>query len=720
MKRDGFLRDVVSGRDVNDRDRYLVRGQLLYQPSSDLSVRLIADYGKRKEECCAAVYFPAQDFTAAGPQPSTEKSFLNTLGAMINDNPEARQASITPGRDYASNVEDYGLSGEVNYKLGSAQLTSITAYRSNEYVRGQDADFNKLDILYRTNDGGSANRFRTFTQELRFQGSALGDRLDWLVGGYYANEKLRVKDNLSYGADYERFINCTFAGKVAYAIGVPSLLSPSTTSCLSTAVAGAVAVNPAIPASVRQAVGLFAGLTPGLPLTGFDAAAAAIGQPALQVGGTGLNDLYQQTSNNFAIFTHNIFSITDTLKFTAGLRYTHEKKTLNAVLRDNLGLCSALNASPLASLVTLPCVLPSVPGGSLTDSAEKSEGKLSGTAVLSYKMFPDTLVYGSYSRGYKAGGFNLDRSALPRSYNGTIVGAEIADPNVGPVCASAAQANCTGPGRVAALAFAPEINDAVEFGLKYNGRGLDINIAAFHQLFRDFQLNAYNGINFQVENINSCSTNLNGADADGSATTGACTGKLKAGVRSMGVEFEVFTRPMADVTFNVGAVYAVTEYRHNLVGAAGRPLSPNFFQLPGRQLSNSAEFTGTASLAWTPAIGGSGMRALFYVDGRHMSRFNTGSDLDIEKTQAGFNVVNGRIGLHGPNDIWGVEIWGQNLFDKTYTQVGFDAPLQGFGTARYSNSSRGVASGLYPRANSLFGNFLGEPRTYGLTLRGKF
>ena len=48
MKRDGFLDDVISGGDYNDRNRYLVRGQLLYQPNDDLSVRLIADYASNE------------------------------------------------------------------------------------------------------------------------------------------------------------------------------------------------------------------------------------------------------------------------------------------------------------------------------------------------------------------------------------------------------------------------------------------------------------------------------------------------------------------------------------------------------------------------------------------------------------------------------------------------------------------------------------------------
>jgi hypothetical protein len=76
-------------------------------------------------------------------------------------------------------------------------------------------------------------------------------------------------------------------------------------------------------------------------------------------------------------------------------------------------------------------------------------------------------------------------------------------------------------------------------------------------------------------------------------------------------------------------------------------------------------------------------------------------------------VVNGRIGVHGPDEVWGLEFWAQNLFNTKYEQVAFDAPLQGSGT------TRGVEAGFYPRATQLYGAFLGEPRTYGVTLRGK-
>ena len=46
-KRDGFLIDALSGRDLADRDRFLIRGQLLFTPTDDISLRLIGDYSRR-------------------------------------------------------------------------------------------------------------------------------------------------------------------------------------------------------------------------------------------------------------------------------------------------------------------------------------------------------------------------------------------------------------------------------------------------------------------------------------------------------------------------------------------------------------------------------------------------------------------------------------------------------------------------------------------------
>ncbi|MES2904488.1 MAG: TonB-dependent receptor [Pseudomonadota bacterium] len=732
MERDGFLKDVISGDRVNDRNRWLLRGQILYQPTDAFSVRIIGDYSKRNEECCSAVYLPTRDYNATGNTgisgPSTIAAIERGLGAIINDDPYDRDVSITPGRSYNSDVVDYGASVEVNYDFGGVELTSITAYRVNDFERGQDADFNNLDILYRDGSGGSANRFKTFTQELRLQGNAFNDRLDWLVGGFFMAENLRVKDNLSYGADYERYANCLVANNFVNGTGQAALLQTSNPTCFNTAVAtgvrsaleaqflaaaGNVPVQNAIAAQIgvlsafaRLPADAFVPANFGAaPFTngGFTNVSLANGGGLRTFNGVATDDRFEQKDTNFSIFTHNIFSLTDTLKLTAGVRYTRDKKKLDVELSDNNTLCAFFSQPALASLQTLPCVIPSAPGGFYSQSDTKKENKWTGTVALSWKPVDEILLYGSVSRGYKAGGFNLDRSALPRSGgNGAILSSAT----------------------VRSLQFEPEINTAYELGLKYNGNRIDANFAVFRQDFDDFQLNTFNGLNFEVATINSCGDDLSGADSDSSSLTGACNGKLKSGVRSQGAELEIFTRPFRDARFNMGLTYVQTKYRNDLVGANGVPTSNQLFQLPGRNLSNAPELSVTGSFAWTPPIGSSGLRGLLYFDGRHVSSFNTGSDLDLEKNQSSFSLVNGRVGLSGRDGMWAIEFWAQNLFNKNYKQVAFDAPLQGSCTERGAQS--GFCTALLPgtgfpnRATQLFGAFLGEPRTFGMTLKAKF
>jgi outer membrane receptor protein involved in Fe transport len=702
VKRDGFLKDVISGRRINDRDRFLLRGQVLFQPNDDLSVRLIADYSRQNEECCAAVFLPAHNFVAGvGETPSSIAALERALGAVIEDDPYKRRVSVTPGRSYESDVHDGGVSAEINYDFGGANLTSITAYRVNKYEGAQDADFNNLDIIVRP-EGGFGNKFKTFTQEVRLQGKAINDRLDWLVGAFYADEKLTRKDDLSFGADADPYFRELVRASSPTLAGFPgyNLLNPFAQGFL-----------------IQQ-------LTTNPLLAGVPAAAypLVIGTIAGQVVNTplsnqGSSDVFKQDGKNYALFTHNIFKITDQLSVTLGARYTVDKKTLSADLtgpalcanyQGNIArlqalaaaaaadpggngglnpaiaaLANALAGQVLTPLGAPPCGLLNSVSGEFSGGRNK-ENKWSGTAVLSYKPTPELLTYASYSRGYKGGGFNLDRSGLKFG------AVDLND-----------------------LRFKPELVDSYEIGAKYNGRGIDVNVAIFDEEFKNFQLNTFNGVNFVVENINSCSESLGGADTDNDPAPVACGGKLKPGVRSRGVEVEAFFRPIPDLNGSLGATLANTRYRKDLVGTNGNALVPALFQLPGRRVSNAPLLTLTGSLGYTPGIGSGGMHALFYVDARYSSSYNTGSDLDIEKMQKAYTLVNARVGIGGPADSWSVELWAQNLLDTKYKQVAFDAPLQGSGT------QRGVEAGFYPAATQLYGAFLGEPRTFGVTLRGK-
>jgi outer membrane receptor protein involved in Fe transport len=59
-KRDGFLTSSVDpDAESHNRDRFVLRGQALWEPTDQTSLRLIADYQDVDENCCAAVTLSA-------------------------------------------------------------------------------------------------------------------------------------------------------------------------------------------------------------------------------------------------------------------------------------------------------------------------------------------------------------------------------------------------------------------------------------------------------------------------------------------------------------------------------------------------------------------------------------------------------------------------------------------------------------------------------------
>ena len=724
-RRDGFY-DVVNAsggteNHVNDRDRFFTRGQLLFEPNDALSVRLIGDYSRRNESCCGAVYIgTAETFD---PTPGSPGDFdtrapgdggspdgnriidvLASLGGVFpsRGDPFNRQLSLTPGTTYEGETTDWGVSLQADWDLGGATLTSITGFRNYKATAPSDTDYSNVDILRRNDDDNAFRDFRTFSQEVRLQGSVGNGFLDWLIGGYYASENLHVRDNLTFGSQYGAFASCRLVATIS---PNPALRSPAAPGCLS-------------PAGRATISGAFGGAGPAIHRR---AQPPQHGQQCRRQQFAN----YFQDSSNWALFTHNIFHITDTLGLTIGARYTHENKDFSANFNNTNTVCPTQQAffapfltggaTPVAGhrfrllpqgIVNLTCQgNTSSALNALNLSDHRHEGEWTGTGILSWKPTPRLLIYASYSRGYKAGGFNLDRSALgqpifsptdPRQFGGRGAGFNTAN-----------------------LQFDAEIVDAWEAGFKWTRRNFTVNVAAFRQTFSNFQLNTFNGSVFLVQNINGCSDSLGTLDSDASNATGACApGSVTSGVISTGVEVEVAIYPRRDLQLTAGVTYANTHYRGDLVGRdTGTPLDSALFLLPGDNLSNAPKYVATASATWTPAIGNSGMSLLVYADTRLTGDYNTGSDLFPEKEQDSFAMVNARLGVRGPEQRWSIELWAQNLFNQDYQQVAFSAPFQG------SNSVAQVTNFGAPSfatANQLFSSFLAEPRTYGITGRFRF
>lgn len=355
-RRDGWLSDFSTGARYRNKDQVTVRGQLLWQGSESLTGRLIAD---------------VSEYDQTGPDTYVVKSYdpvsrrrLEDLGARTVLGLDSLSITMNPDRQSRELNRQWGLSGEVNWRLGEANLTVISAYRDWRNKQAREVDYSELDLLY-VPFGGARQNFKTFTQELRLDGRA--GRLDWLVGGFFSDEQVVVDYGFKVGRDFERYFDLVFAGST----GQP------------------------------HAISFFTGLPVG----------AAMPEGV----GYGLQR-FEQSGRGFSLFTQESFRVSSRLTITAGLRYTREKKTLDITTSDafNPG-CDALVArglstsTPVSGIVCLQGLDPRYEG---RFQAGKTESEWSGLLTAAYAFTDDINGYVTFSRGYKAGGFVIDPSGF--------------------------------------------------------------------------------------------------------------------------------------------------------------------------------------------------------------------------------------------------------------------------------------------------------------------
>jgi iron complex outermembrane recepter protein len=600
-ERDGFMDVNVGGgprteTEDQDQDFWTVRGQVLIQPSESVDVLLSADTTKRDENCCTSATI------IRGPTAAIIDALAPDSGVAPVARPFDREA--WSNRSTAQEMEDYGGTMQVDWTtpwLGGATLTSITAKRSWHSTNGIDFDYGTADLIYRIPQReDNFSRFDTFSQEFRLAGNTAS--IDWLVGVFYTDEELQRNEAYRVGAAYEPYLSIALLARI----------------------------NPALAASPTAP--LFYSQASGLPFGTVFAGHAA-------------SDQYVQESESTALFTNNTWHATDALSLTLGLRYTVEDKDVEANFSNPNGSpgCASMLTNPaqvVAALVArgltvaqasaaapqvigfgcLPWTNVAHNGRSTDQSSEEKEW--TGTLKAAYRFNDTVMAYVSGARGYKAGGFNLDRV---QSNNGLSSGT-----------AGIVPVNDT--------SFPAEFVDSYELGLRTTllDGNLLLNATLFYQDYEDFQLNSFLGTSFVVRSIPELTSE--GVDAEVMWQTGGW--ELQAGL-----------------------TYANTRYGDDPLPDADLAL------LPGSRASFAPEWSGTVSVAYDWMVGDS-LRMRANVGGKYMSDYNTGSDLDPQKLQEAFWVANARLVLGADSERWSVELWAQNLTDEDYIQVAFDTPLQ--------------------------------------------
>ena len=605
--RDGFL-DVNTGVGprTSDEDGNLnfhsVRAQLLFEPTENVDINFIGDFTSRDEECCSAVT------TVRGPTAAIVNALAGGNGVIPVADPEQRLAYSNDVT--TQSVVDKGLSMEINWTtpwLNNATLTSITGSRDWDSIGGVDLDYSGAAIWQRRYaEGANDVGFKTFSQEFRLTGST--DSLDWMVGGFFSDEDLVRNDSITMGSAYEPYLSIALLNNIAAAFP-PGLVNTT----------GAATF-------LSEAAGRPYGTT---------------------FVGVGNQDHYEQNARSTALFTNNTWHATDALDLTFGARYTVEDKTLDSTYSNpngGIGCANGLTNPGQVGAALVGRGVPAAYAGGLAPTVigymclpwsnvlhngrattqDREEKEWSGTLKAAYRWNDTIMTYASGARGYKAGGFNLDRV---QSGNGLSSGASGIFP-------------------VDDTSFPGEFVDSYELGAKTTlmDGNLLLNAAYFHQKFTDFQLNSFLGTSYVVRSIPELTND--GLDFDVLWQTGLPGLSLQGGATYLDSKFGDDPLPDADLRL-----------------------------LPGARPGFMPEWQANASVTYEWDFA-SNLLGRFNLGARYTDDYNTGSDLDPEKLQEAYTLFNARLVIGAQNSRWSVEFWGQNLTDETYKQVGFDAPLQ--------------------------------------------
>lgn len=188
LSHDGYNRDGT-----DDARRGSLRAQFLYEPTSDLSVRLAGDYTHVGGMGFGGSYLGAYVPNGTGGYAFLPAAFDTDEGFNTPAANAFRQAVLgAPGFGFlgAMNSDEkldatyWGVNAEVNWKTSIGTLTVIPAYReSTDHTLLYGPAFNVAD----TNE-----KIRQFSLETRLAGTA--GMMDYVVGAYYFNEKIHANN----------------------------------------------------------------------------------------------------------------------------------------------------------------------------------------------------------------------------------------------------------------------------------------------------------------------------------------------------------------------------------------------------------------------------------------------------------------------------------------------------------------------------------------------
>ena len=553
LHRDGYATRLTDRQRLGDKNASMGRAQVAWHPSDRLVGNLTLDATRVRQNSAALTLI---DVSADGiPLLNLYNALIApTLGIDTPGGGDTIDASWITGdidATYAGGItindlDSLGAALTLDWQGDAMNFKSITAWRKLEAVFARDGDNTPFTFRETFND----DRQEQLSHELQWTGATADDRLTW-VGGLY----LFREDALEYG-------RATLVPGIYDALtGLD--LAPGETWC------GLAGRNPRpvseCPTSLRYGGEEFQGNN---VLADLDV------------------DLHTAVENrSVALFAQGTYRIAERWGLTAGLRWTRDQKEVELQHRRRASGVYIVGA----------------PGTQHTFDAAWSQ--LTPKLGVQWQRSEDALLYASYARGFKSGGFN----GRPLVDSG-----EVRTP------------------------YDPEIVDSYELGAKtrwFDGR-MTANAALFYSEYRDMQLS----INATPQNF-----------------------VRNAGVsRIGGAELELAARlaPGLDVNVQAGYLDAAYESLDAQLATLRPPLTSD------KQLIKAPEWTVSTGLQyrWKIEPGLITLRGDYiYKDRIYHDVFN-----DPRLVQPAYDIVNAYAAFTTSDRRWELALSGTNLTNERY------------------------------------------------------
>jgi len=490
---------------------------------------------------------------------------------------------IADNNGHFSNNEVNNSTLTVDWDLEGLTLTSVTGYVDYEFTESCDCDFTGAPVF----DAGRQEEYQQLSQEFRLT-SDLGSNFDYIAGLFFQDTDLTYADQIQ----------------------LPD------------------------PTVVNTALGL-------------------LGAGALQpfAPGSSTDRTFNQEGEVIALFAQGTWSVSEALRLTVGGRYTEEKKDANRQQRHKANATFGGQYMPAVTADPVSGAYNVLYGIFAIEAYDQINGKLddssfSPVVTMEWDANPDTMVYATWTKGYKSGGFDARSNGHPDASvnNGLKSGAAI-----------------TG-----SWEFANEEATSVELGSKMSlaDGAAELSVAWYMTDYTDLQVSQFDGtLGFNVTNAGEAK--VQGIEADGRwALTDNIT--LTGSVAYLDFNYEKFP--------NSQCYFQQEDTDGDKLCDAG-----------GKRKEFTPELQANLGAAWASEMS-NGLELNASLDVSFMDEYLYAANLDPRSKQDAYSMVNARIALAGSEGAWELALLGRNLTDETVINFGGNTPLGGTLTGGAGNS----------------------------------